>query len=202
MKYAWKDGRFYTVDANDVMDELSQMGVEDQGITPEMVVERARHPQSVMHSLFEWDDAEAAEKYREDQARHLMRAIVIVPETDAPKPVIVRAIVVASEDGEGKNRYWKTESVITNDTMTWKILFDAAKDVRAMSARFRGLAYYSGKLAQMADGLDDWASWIEPRDKDTETQKDGSSPASRRIVPLKLTHPEIQQSNRSKKRKN
>lgn len=38
----------------------------------------ARDPDSPVHRFFEWDDSAAAEKYRLDQARHLMRSYVVV----------------------------------------------------------------------------------------------------------------------------
>jgi hypothetical protein len=46
--------------------ELERLAAE-QGdeLTEETVVEAARSPDSYLHSLFEWDDAKAARKYRE-----------------------------------------------------------------------------------------------------------------------------------------
>ena len=43
-------------------------------ITPRALVEAARGEESALHDYFEWDDSEAAEKYREMQARALLRS--------------------------------------------------------------------------------------------------------------------------------
>ena len=40
-------------------------------ITPEMVVDAARDPNSPLHSAFTWDDAQAAHEHRLAQARVL-----------------------------------------------------------------------------------------------------------------------------------
>jgi hypothetical protein len=40
-------------------------GEHSDELTEEIVLEAARSPDSYLHSLFEWDDAKAARKYRE-----------------------------------------------------------------------------------------------------------------------------------------
>ena len=45
-------------------------------LQPEKVVEHAANPDSALHSAFEWDDSEAAQKYRLEQARQLIRVCV------------------------------------------------------------------------------------------------------------------------------
>lgn len=47
-------------------------------LTPEQVVEDARAEDSPLHSHFTWDDAEAAQKYRLNEARALIRIRVEV----------------------------------------------------------------------------------------------------------------------------
>ena len=50
-------------------------------ITPEMVVDAARDPNSPLHSAFEWDDAQAAHEHRLAQARVLLRRVRVEVET-------------------------------------------------------------------------------------------------------------------------
>jgi hypothetical protein len=46
--------------------ELERLAVEHgDELTEQIVVEGARSPDSYLQSLFEWDDAKAARKYRE-----------------------------------------------------------------------------------------------------------------------------------------
>jgi len=56
--------------------ELNRMAKRNGGkITPKMIVEAARDESSLLHDYFEWDDTVAAEKYREMQARTLLRSV-------------------------------------------------------------------------------------------------------------------------------
>ncbi len=49
-------------------------------LTPDMVVEAARDPDSALHERFEWDDSTAAEEYRRLQAAKLIREVTVVVE--------------------------------------------------------------------------------------------------------------------------
>ena len=62
--------------AGEVCEELEQRN----GLTPHNLVEVSRPKDAPTHDLFEWDDTVAAEKYREVQARQVIRLIVKVPE--------------------------------------------------------------------------------------------------------------------------
>lgn len=47
----------------------------DGRLTPEVVLEAARDPDSPLHSSFEWDDSKAAAAHRTNQARALIRSV-------------------------------------------------------------------------------------------------------------------------------
>jgi len=49
-------------------------------VTPEEVVEDARSSTAPTHEFFEWDDSAAAEQYRLEQARYMIRSIFVVVE--------------------------------------------------------------------------------------------------------------------------
>ena len=46
-------------------------------LSPANVIEAARDPNSAMHGQFEWDDSEAAQAYRLQQARALIRRVKV-----------------------------------------------------------------------------------------------------------------------------
>lgn len=46
-------------------------------LTPDLLIEAARDPESVLHPRFEWDDSVAAVEYRRAQARALIRTVRI-----------------------------------------------------------------------------------------------------------------------------
>lgn len=73
--------------------ELLQLQ-QEAPLTPVAVLERARSANSALHSLFEWDDSEAARQYRLTQAAGLIRRVVVrVPARRTPiRPVQVVAL--------------------------------------------------------------------------------------------------------------
>lgn len=92
MVYRWKTdvpaqwGRAQRV--GEALDAISR----DNGGTlhPQDVVAAARAPESVLHSLFEWDDRKAARQHRLDQATRMIAAIVIPVHTE--EHAAVRAV--------------------------------------------------------------------------------------------------------------
>lgn len=75
-KVTWKIKGLYNADAQLVYNEIGT-----NTITPEEIVEKARDPSSELHKCFEWDDKEAAEKYRIQQARSIMCNLVFVSDS-------------------------------------------------------------------------------------------------------------------------
>lgn len=68
--------------------------------TAQQVVDEARPENHPIHPCFEWDDWEAAEAYRRDQARSLIRCIEVqYPDTEQTEPAFVH-VKVLSPDGK------------------------------------------------------------------------------------------------------
>lgn len=59
-------------------------------LSPQLVVETARDPTSPLHSLFEWDDQVAAEKFRIVQARIVLRIAIPTYDHSNSEPVPIR----------------------------------------------------------------------------------------------------------------
>lgn len=78
-----------TADPQRVGEALEEIAAKSDGeLHPAAVVSAARDESHTLHPFFTWDDAVAAEKYREDQARTLIRCIRIEPsdpEIEAPR---------------------------------------------------------------------------------------------------------------------
>jgi hypothetical protein len=83
MVYTWKIGSHIRVDAEKVGKELEKI---KSAKTPQAVVSYAEtHQKSELHSFFEWDDSQAAQKYRLAQARHIISCLVITKTEYSPK---------------------------------------------------------------------------------------------------------------------
>jgi len=60
------------------------------------LVNEARSRYSPLHDIFEWDDTEAAELYRRQQARHLLSCVVRVSEVQKEGKETVRRVFVSA----------------------------------------------------------------------------------------------------------
>lgn len=95
MTYQWKLPGTMPVDAQTAGNELERVYQSRGNIEPATVVDESRPASAPLHPCFEWDDAVAAEKYREAQAGHIIRSIVTILE-DGQAPVTTRAFVSVS----------------------------------------------------------------------------------------------------------
>ena len=83
-------------------------------LEPQDVVDAARHD-NALHGAFEWDYSVAGEAFRRDQARNLIRSVVIIiEELDAPEQPAFVHILIVSEDGERHSYYQDAEVAASN----------------------------------------------------------------------------------------
>lgn len=92
--YSWRPGSHMKVAPDTAVSELRGIYARDGAVTPTAVVEAAKPKNAPLHGEFEWSNSEAARLYREDQARHLMRSLVVVyKKADGTKTEPIRAFV-------------------------------------------------------------------------------------------------------------
>ncbi len=77
MVYEWKIPK-YSLPAQSAGEELERIERKHGRITPGNVLEESRPTGAVLHSLFEWNDSAAAEKFRLEQAREVIGNIAVV----------------------------------------------------------------------------------------------------------------------------
>ena len=102
LKYAFKQGVRYSIDAETAGKELARIQKEHGVTTPGAVVDASRPENAPLHPVFEWRDEVAAEGYRKWQARMLIKSVTVIEQRDGKEvaaPVYVH--VPASEQGEG-----------------------------------------------------------------------------------------------------
>lgn len=132
MQYTWqKAARSVSgLDAQAIGQEIEALGGRD-GVAPADLVEAARNPGSAMHSYFEWDDAKAADAYRVQQARYLLRSIEVVIREEHPPIRAFHAVVVedgpeGDDDGGDKPRRYVPVSVVAADEALRRQVIEAA----------------------------------------------------------------------------
>lgn len=99
---------------SEIARELEKLA--DSGLLkPADVVNAARDKSSPLHGHFCWDDGEAAERWREEQARQLIRNVRIT--VNAGTPVAVRAYVSLPTDREVGAGYRRMTDIISSEFM-------------------------------------------------------------------------------------
>lgn len=81
MVYQWKDGARFGADAQEVGEEIMSIDYRDA----RSVLDLARESSGELHTCFEWDDPTAAEEYRLEQARNILRMLVVVETVNTPQ---------------------------------------------------------------------------------------------------------------------
>ena len=106
-------------------------------LKPETVVEDARDPSSPLHRYFTWDDTEAAALWRLEQARGMIRAIFIIPQS-MKKPEPVRFFHnVNTEQGRG---YVAIEDVKADEHMREQVVAYALVQLQGWTQRYKDYA--------------------------------------------------------------
>lgn len=145
-RYGWKDKRIGG-DAANVAKHLHQIERKYGVLEPKIVVDEASDPASPLHRYFEWDDGEAAAKYREEQARGLLRAVVM--ESAAEPGVNVRAfLMIDTEDG---GAYVNTIRAMNDDQMSAQVLARAKAELRVIKAKYGHLKALHAVIAAIEE---------------------------------------------------
>jgi hypothetical protein len=115
-------------------------------LTPAFIVEDAHRPRSSLHSLFEWDDGEAAAEYRLHQARAVIRSVVVVyrqPAADELKQVV--AFVNLKQDE--RQFYTSAAAAMTDRDQRAIVLQQAWRDLQGFKRRYADLAEFAQLFA-------------------------------------------------------
>ena len=145
-----------------VREELERIRISNGGaLRPEDIVEAAASKDNPLHPHFEWDDSEAAARYRLLQASHLIRVCVIVDETiDAP----VRAFVSLMPDRATGVGYRAYADVVNDPEMLRQLIADAQRELDSFARKFARLRQ-SGELAGVFGEIDKLGLGVERKSR-------------------------------------
>jgi len=126
--YRYRNGSLVPgVTAKETAVELDRIRKVHGELTPAATVDESRPKTAVLHPAFEWNDWTAAEKYREHQARHVIRSVEIVhPETGERTSKFVH-VEIRSQQGDGECSYHTMAEVTQSDSMTIAATIDCLR---------------------------------------------------------------------------
>lgn len=139
---------------------------EDTGrLVPEEVVELATAPTHPLHTFFEWDDNEAAHRWRVWQAGQLIRSVKILVTASTngdTEEFKIREWVPARTVGAGRGSYLPEELIRQNPDQKARLLRQMRRELAGVERRYKHQDFYYRELARMAEAA-------APADDDDET---------------------------------
>lgn len=140
------------LDANAVGNHIEFLRKEMKGeLTPDDVVKDARNPNSPLHSFFEWDDGAAADQYRLNQARGLIRSVVAIYVSDDKPAIRTRAYVHVAEPGA--QHYRETTHALSQAKTRKLVLQRAWNELQGWRERYRDIKEFSELIVVIDETL-------------------------------------------------
>lgn len=149
--YQWQFEK-YKASAEEVGRIFEEIEKRDGAITPEAVVEEARPEDSPLHDDFEWNDTEAARKFRIDQARKMISLVIRVADDKPP----VRGYVNV-ERGVNKGRYMSIQKVVEDGDLWAVVLANARRELQIFTSKNRRYKQFAKLIAAMDEFLEETA---------------------------------------------
>lgn len=138
---SWAIDGIIKADANKVASEMYHIGKVNGNneFKPQELVDYARNnPNSELHKCFEWNDTIAAEKYRVNQAREVIRYLRITVPTENGKTEKTAIRMFVSTNNHDNN-YKATEIVFQNKSEYDKLLAEAMSELQAFKRKYKGI---------------------------------------------------------------
>lgn len=136
-----------------IKQELEALAEANNGLLrPETVVEFASNPDTALHSRFEWDDTEAAKRYRIWQARQIIKVTVDVLPNE--NETVYQVFVSLKDDRRNGGGYRALVDVMSDDQMRRQLLTQAANDFKLWQKKYQQLKELAPVFDQMAEVIE------------------------------------------------
>lgn len=131
MVYKWKTGSFHKVSADVAGAEMERLKEEGR-MTASDLVEDSRPDEAPLHDEFEWDDSIAAEKFREDQARAMIRHLTVKIEANDTEYEVRQYFIVES----ASKTYEPIQLILQDEDKTAALLEQAKREMIAFKTKY------------------------------------------------------------------
>lgn len=121
-----------------ITEELQQIAKSRKGILrAEDVVAFAKNPKTALHSQFDWEDSEAAVKWRLHQARNIIRVnVTVLPKTERKFRTFVSLDSDRQQPGGG---YRSTANVLSDAEHREALLTQALTELERWQEKYKTL---------------------------------------------------------------
>lgn len=163
--YEWNPAsrvRTSAVAAQEVGEVIDRIEATEGACAPAALVDEARPPTSALHSLFEWDDTIAGERWRVEQARAIIRGIRILvdPESNSDTRLSIGFVSVALVGDEGVTRgYVSATRALTDHELRAQVEKDVLSQLQGLQRRYRRVETFE----QVWTAIDEIAGSLEEK---------------------------------------
>jgi hypothetical protein len=150
--YQWKEGSRIPVKAQVAGEQIARLTERNGGhLAPSDVVDDARPEGSPLHPAFEWDNGVAGEKFREEQARQMIRSIRVVHEHAGQEQSVLGYVHV--ELAETGPAYVTTARAVSEADLQEQMIADALKSLEAWRHRHQHIVALGPLLRAVANAI-------------------------------------------------
>ena len=157
-RYSWKE-HFPNRGIEAAVVHKALRGVEKQAgrLTAPAVVAAAQPPQSALHPFFEWNDAKAGEAYRLEQARRLIRSVVVEIDSGDEHRALRAwpSYTPDDEQAEGVRDVYVQVDVLRSDPdIRKKVLTAAWNELLAWKRRYETYQWFTREFSTIIDAIE------------------------------------------------
>jgi hypothetical protein len=124
-------------------------------ITPGDVLTDAESERSPLHDFFEWDDTQAAERWRTNQARYLLRSIHVVLTNGQGEEEQTRftynIMNMPEDNGEGQRVYCTIQRVLTDAEIREQVVGQAMRQLQSWRSLYQQYSEFSQVFSAIAE---------------------------------------------------
>src|ERR1017187_2447878 len=131
MVYKFKEGSRLGGDAQKAGEALEDIR-KGSGLTARTVVSAASVEDNYLHRYFTWDDSEAAQKQRLNEARTVMACACVVQLTAEQKSPVRAFVAIGGKD----DRYIPNQTALSQLSLRERMLTQALGDLEAFRGRY------------------------------------------------------------------
>lgn len=144
MQYEFGEGaRVKLKDPDAVAAELERIRKKHRGLTARVTWEESRSVKALLHGEFEWNNDEAADLYRDTQARHVIQSVRIVRPDETGARAYVHVVT------GGRAVYARIGDVMRSADLRAQALDDVRGLIAGLRRRLEEMEGFAGALAAL-----------------------------------------------------
>ena len=133
--------KLFKADAEKVYSELETIRTK----SPQNIVDYAEeHPNSELYKCFTWDDSKAANEWRKQEARQVVRLLVFADD-ETKQPTQIRVLQKATD------AYEPVKTIVRNNDEYAKLLARAKAELKAFRERYKQI----NELEKVLEAIDE-----------------------------------------------